>query len=113
LVEISGWARVDQPFATSSGGLAVVDTLGGPELSLLIRETSGWQPFRIIRAVPKSTELRLTFALTSYGSAKLDAVILRTLGEPLARRLPAVSNGSAIPSSASFPATAPGLPQAR
>ena len=91
LVEITGWARVDQPFSTPGGGLAITDTIGGPELSLVFRETSGWQMFRLIRAVPKATELRLTFALTGAGAAKVDAVMVRTLEQPLARRLPAVS----------------------
>jgi hypothetical protein len=109
LVEISGWVRVDQPFVSPSGGLAIVDTLGGPELSLVVRETSGWQTFRIVRAVPKTSELRVTFALTSYGSARVDAVMMRTLDEPIARRLPAVSDSAASPATAGAPSptTAP------
>jgi hypothetical protein len=91
LVEISGWVRIDQPFTTPTAGLAVIDTLGGPELSYVVRQTSGWQSFRMIRAVPKTSELRVTLALTGYGTAKVDAMMVRTLDQPIARRLPAVS----------------------
>ena len=93
-VEITGWVRVDQPFSTPGEGLAIIDSLGGPELSLVVGETSGWQMFRMVRAVPQPAELRLTFALTGVGSAKVDAVMVRTLQQPVARRLPAVPGSS-------------------
>jgi hypothetical protein len=102
LVEITGWVRVDRPFESGAGGLAIVDTLGGPELSLLVRQTSGWQIFRIVRAVPKAQELRLTFALTGAGAANVDAVMVRNLQQPVARRLPEVTRaGDDVPRSAS------------
>jgi hypothetical protein len=107
LLEITGWVRVDRPFGRDDGGLAILDTLGGPELSLVVQESSGWQPFRILRAAPKAAELRLTFAVTGTGSAKVDAVMVRNLQQPIARRLPEV-----VPSSrASHDRTADGSTQ--
>lgn len=88
-VEITGWVRVDQPFTTPGEGLAVADSLGGPELSIVVGDTSGWQMLRLVRAVPQPTTLHVTFALTGSGSAKVDAVMVRTLQQPVARRLPA------------------------
>jgi hypothetical protein len=87
LIEISGWVRVDEPFAGGEG-LEIGDSLGGPALSLVVNQTAGWQPFRMIRAATEPTPLRLTFSLTGLGSAKVDAVMIRTLEQPIARRLP-------------------------
>jgi hypothetical protein len=99
IVEITGWVRIEQPFGSPSGGLAIVDTLGGPELSIVVRETSGWQAFRMLRAVPKATEFRLSFALTGIGRAKVDAVMVRTLEPPVPRRLPDVAGAAGEPGS--------------
>lgn len=114
-VEISGWVRVDKPFGGAGEGLAIVDSLGGPELSLVIGETSGWQMFRVIRAAPQPTELRLTFALTGLGAAKVDAVMVRTLEQPLARRLPAVSGSgpAGSPNTTERPGPISRLPEPR
>jgi hypothetical protein len=87
LIEISGWVRVDGPFSGGEG-LEIVDSLGGPALSLVVNQTAGWQPFRMIRAVTEPVQLRLTFSLTGLGSAKVDGVMIRTLEQPIARRLP-------------------------
>ena len=46
VLEISGWVRVSPPMSGSIDGLEIVDSLGGPELSLRVRSTQGWQPFR-------------------------------------------------------------------
>jgi len=89
-VEITGWVRVDRPFAEPGQGLAILDSLGGPELSLLVSQTSGWETFRMVRAVPQTGDLRLTFALNGTGSASVDAVMVRTLEQPVAHRLPNV-----------------------
>jgi hypothetical protein len=91
VVEISGWLRVDQAIAGGLDGLAIVDSLGGAELSLTVRETDDWQPFRMFRGVPTSTELRLTFALSGIGSVAIDGVTVRAFESAAVRRLPAVS----------------------
>jgi hypothetical protein len=87
LIEISGWVRVDEPFA-SGECLEIADSLGGPALSLVVSQTAGWQPFRMIRAATEPAQLRVSFSLTGLGSAKVDAVMVRTLVQPIARRLP-------------------------
>ena len=63
-LRVTGWVRIDEPIQESIDGLEIVDSLGGPELALTVRQTTGWQPFQIVRGVPESTELRVTFALT-------------------------------------------------
>jgi hypothetical protein len=92
IIEITGWVRIDAPIEGDGEGLQIADSLGGSELSLAIQQTSGWQPFHLVRAVPESTELRLTFALAGLGSARVDAVMVRTLKQPIARRLPAATS---------------------
>jgi hypothetical protein len=105
VLEIAGWVRVDPPVIGSGDGLHIIDSLGGPDLVLAVRQTNGWERFRIIRAVPESTELRITFALTGLGTARLDGVMVRTLQQQApARRLPvlAPANGttSTLPTAA-------------
>ena len=91
ILEITGWVRVEEQIAGSVEGLQIIDSLGGPELSLAIRQTSRWQPFQIIRGASESAELRVTFALTGLGTAHIDGVMVRELHEPVARRLPAAT----------------------
>jgi hypothetical protein len=112
VVEITGWVRADRAFSSPGSGLVIMDTIGGPELSLVVGETSGWQSFRMIRAVPRATELRLTFALTGIGTAKVDGVMVRTLEQPTARRLPEI-NGPEPPATAEAPAPISRLPKTR
>ncbi|MEX0643325.1 MAG: hypothetical protein WD468_11520, partial [Pirellulales bacterium] len=94
IVEITGWVRVDEPITLSVDGLQIVDSLGGPELTLAIGKTPGWQPFQVVRAVPKAHDLRLTFALTGLGRAHVDGVMVRTIQQPIARRLPPVDTAT-------------------
>jgi hypothetical protein len=108
LVEISGWVRVDSPFV-GGDGLEIEDSLGGPGLSLLVSQTSGWQPFRMIRVAPEPAQLRLTFTLTGLGAAKVDAVMIRTMEQPVARRLPAVGATSTRAAANIGPGGTPGL----
>lgn len=93
LVEITGWVRIDEPIAESIDGLQIVDSLGGAELALTVLQTTGWQPFQIVRAATDSTDLRLTFALTGLGRARVDGVMVRPLRQPVARRLPVAEAG--------------------
>ena len=90
LIEISGWIRVTKPLVGSMEGLQIIDSLGGPELSIRALETAAWEPFRMIRAVPETTELNVTFLLSGLGSAQVDGVMVRPLIAPVPRRLPPV-----------------------
>jgi hypothetical protein len=114
IVEVSGFIRIDEAF-DKSGGLVIMDTIGGPELSLIVRATSGWQTFRLVRAVPNATELRLTFSLTGVGTAQVDGVAVRVLQQPEPQRLPAVSHDEQGPSpmTAEVPASIKRLPKTR
>ncbi|MCI0331761.1 MAG: hypothetical protein L0228_00880 [Planctomycetes bacterium] len=107
LVEIGGWVRVEASPDSSGDGLQIVDSLGGPDLALVVRQTNGWERFTIIRAAPESTEMRLAFALTGLGSARLDAVMVLPLEQAPAQRLPILAPAGnappATPSAAAGP----------
>jgi hypothetical protein len=102
IVEISGWVRLSQPIAGGIGGLEILDSLGGPELALRVRDASDWQPFRMIRGVTETSETAVTFALTGLGTANVDGVMVRALSPPVAKRLPDVTEapGPVFPNSA-------------
>jgi hypothetical protein len=102
VLEISGWVRVPQPITSSIEGLQIVDSLGGPELALRVRATDDWQPFRMIRGVPDTTDTTVTIALTGLGSACVDGVMVRALAQPSVKRLPTVTSesGPLFPNSA-------------
>jgi hypothetical protein len=91
LIEITGWVRVEEPVTGSLDGLQIIDTLGGAELTLAVRQTNGWQPFQMLRGVPQSGALRLTFALDGVGTAHVDSVMVRSLTKRSLRRLPPTS----------------------
>ena len=91
VIEISGWVRVTQPIAGAIEGLEVIDSLGGQELALRVRNTTDWQPFRIIRSATVTTDVTVTFALHGVGSACVDGVMVRALAAPSAKRLPTVT----------------------
>ena len=105
LLEVTGWVRIDEPITGHADGLQVVDNLGGTDLSLRIRKTDGWQPFRIVRHVPTSTNFRMTFALHGFGKARLDAIMV----QPLAAVRPATPPPAL---QESLPVTARPLPTA-
>lgn len=79
LVRIHGWVRVDQPVTGSLDGLMIIDSIGGPQLAERITVTQGWQEFSIYRCPSRDTNVRLTFALTGYGSVLIDEVDIRVL----------------------------------
>jgi hypothetical protein len=105
VLEISGWVRVPDSIVGSIDGLTIVDSLGGEELALRVRSARDWQPFRMIRGVPASTDLTVTFALTGTGTALVDAVMIRPLARPNVRRLPSTTDSPppADPRSAELP----------
>jgi hypothetical protein len=108
IVEISGWLRVDTPFA-GNDGLEISDSLGGSALSLVVRQTSGWQPFRMIRAASEAGQFRINFILTGLGSAKIDAVMVRPFAQPIARRLPPAAPAGPAAAISTAGTTGPGL----
>jgi hypothetical protein len=105
VMEISGWIRVTEPILGSVEGLEITDSLGGHELALRIRETNGWQPFRLVRATKDTTDATLTFALHGLGSVTIDSVMVRSLSRPRVTRLPSTDPkpGPAFPNTARQP----------
>ncbi|MEM6330199.1 MAG: hypothetical protein AAF790_08120 [Planctomycetota bacterium] len=116
LVEITGWLRL-RGSSDNRGGhggeLAVIDSLGGPELATRVTVggythqpvypagSSGrgdWLPFRILRRATGRQSLRLTFALSGSGEASIDAVMVRPIqvgaAESVALQASARGNGS-------------------
>jgi hypothetical protein len=107
VIEISGWVRVDQPIKGNVDALEIVDTLGGRELALRIRQTGGWQPFRLIRGTNETKNVTLTFALHGLGTAAIDGVMVRSLASPKVKRLPTTAPNPGVPAPGpAFPSSA-------
>jgi hypothetical protein len=92
-LEITGWVRVEGASANAEDGLQIVDSLGGPDLAIVVGGTPGWQRFQMIRAAAESTELHLSFALAGIGTARVDAVMIRPL-KPGVNSQPPVAGGA-------------------
>ncbi len=71
-LEVLGMVRFDG----EGGVLRISDTLGGTELTLLVRGTIPWRPFRIVR-IATQEPLELRFELEGAGAAGIDAVMVR------------------------------------
>jgi hypothetical protein len=93
ILVITGYVRIPKPIAGNLDGLTVVDTLGGPELALNIRQSPDWQYFRLIRAAGESSDETVSFLLNGLGNVSIDDVAIHVLSPPSARRLPATAGG--------------------
>jgi hypothetical protein len=107
IVEIAGWVRIDRHSGDDGDGLEIADSVGGPDLALAIRQTNGWERFHMIRAIPDTAELRIRFALSGIGTAQLDAVMVRPVQRPAARRLPVLSPANSASTTATPAAAGP------
>ena len=74
LVRIHGWAKVPRPLESSTDGLLIFDSQGGPALAERVTETQGWREFTLYRVVNSSNEFNLVFAFTGLGEAWIDDV---------------------------------------
>lgn len=80
-LEITGWVRVTE--ADPTGMLMIGDSLGGPELDLIVTEpTTDWKPFRLLRATNADTELTLSLSTRGRLTAEIDGVMVRAV-QPL------------------------------
>jgi hypothetical protein len=79
LIEISGYARVEQELIGSVDGLEIVDSLGGPGMATRIKLAPNWEEFRILRGVPTHGRLVVSIALSGLGRAQVDDLVVRTL----------------------------------
>jgi hypothetical protein len=77
LVEISGWARVDETPIGSADALVIFDSIGGEESAVRLATAPSWTPFRMVRAAPEGAECRLTIALGGIGRAHVDSLRYR------------------------------------
>ena len=109
VLEITGWVRVPKPIVGNIDGLTIVDSLGGPELAIHVRQSADWQQFRLIRGANESADETVTFLLNGLGAASIDDVSIHMLGQPSARRLPSTAprRRHLLPSRQVFPRCRP------
>lgn len=79
VVSIQGWVQVPAPITGSVDGLMVIDSLTGESLAERIDETAGWRRFALIRVVPQSGQVSVTFALSGLGEVWVDDVAVEVL----------------------------------
>jgi hypothetical protein len=79
LVEITGWARVDEIPIGSADPLVIFDSIGGEESEVRVATAPSWTPFRMVRAAPAGAECRLTIALGGVGKAQVDSLRYRLI----------------------------------
>lgn len=79
IIEISGFARLEEELIGTVDGLQIVDSLGGPGMATRIKLSPNWQPFRILRGVPADSRLVLSIALSGLGRAQVDSLTIRSL----------------------------------
>lgn len=79
LVQIHGWVRIAEPLDPDSDGLLIFDSLGGTALAERIYRTVDWQEFCLYRTATVDQPLRVTFQLTTPGTAWIDDISVRVL----------------------------------
>ena len=79
LVEITGFARVEEELIGTVDGLQIVDSLGGPGMATRIKLAPSWRPFRIIRGAKADAQLVVSIALSGLGRAQVDDLVVRAL----------------------------------
>ena len=71
---VQGWVRLNAPLAGSHDGMMIFDTHQGRELAIRIRNTEGWQPFRIHGVATSERPIAVNIELTGVGEAFVDDV---------------------------------------
>lgn len=64
-------------FAGPHQGLLVYDSIGGPELGIMVRRRPGWTPVQLVRHVAAGSSLSVQFELIGPGEAIVDEVSIR------------------------------------
>ena len=73
MICVNGWIRIPKPLESTVDGLMIFDSLGGEELALRFRHTSGeWREFAFYRNVPADSNYYVSFALNGFGEVHLD-----------------------------------------
>ncbi len=78
-LRIRGRVWLEEPVTGSIDGLMIIDSLGGLGMAERITATDDWREFVLYRVAPADGELYVTFALTGYGVAWLDALAVESL----------------------------------
>ena len=85
LVRISGWVKVPGPIKASPDGVLFFDTAGGEPLGVRIADPTmvekkvAWQKFTLFRRVPASGLVQVTAAVTGFGTAYFDDLMIEPL----------------------------------
>ena len=88
IVRIHGWVNVPAAITGSVDGLLVVESLTGEEMALRLDKTNGWREFSMLRIVPQSGPLMLTFSMTGLGEVRLDDLTIEVLEPAYGPALP-------------------------
>jgi hypothetical protein len=78
VLRISGWVYVPKPIAGNRDGLIVFDSIGGDVLAERFTETKGWKKFVYYRMAPLDGTFSITAALTGFGDAFVDDLMIET-----------------------------------
>ncbi len=81
-VRIQGWVYVPTAIIGSVEGLMIIDSQNGVPMAERIGVAEQWQQFTMIRAMPQSGPVSLTFALTGLGEAFIDDIAIERYGGP-------------------------------
>ena len=79
IVRIHGWVNIPTAIIGSVDGLLVVESLTGEEMALRLDKTAGWRQFTMLRIVPQTGPLTVTFAMTGLGEVRLDDLTIEVL----------------------------------
>ena len=100
---IHGWVNVPKRIAGSVDGLLILDSMSGEPLAERIPQTTGWQEFSLYRAVPRSGQMTVTFALSGLGEAFLDDVTVQWIDRPAVGTAPQAAAPPANPRPSQWP----------
>lgn len=76
VLRISGWVNVPKPITGNRDGLLIFDSIGGDVTAERFTTTKGWQRFSYYRMVPLDGTVSITTALTGFGDALVDDVLI-------------------------------------
>ena len=79
IVRVHGWVNIPSAIIGSVDGLMVIDSLTGEEMALRLDKTAGWREFSMLRIVPQTGPMAVTFALTGLGEVQLDDMTIEVL----------------------------------
>jgi hypothetical protein len=76
VLRISGWVNVPKKIEGNLDGLLIFDSIGGDVMAERFPVTKGWQKFTYYRMAPLDGTVRVTTALTGFGDALIDDLMV-------------------------------------